>query len=223
MFNIRGRITQYEKDMAAYEAKGIREGLIMFYGDSAFTRWSEKHGNHNLEDDIRMKDGSVAAVNHGLGGSNTEQLLYRYNRMVKPWKPRALVLKTYNNDRDAGYTPTEIVFLQSRILEWARRDFPGIKLYVCDAQAMMLGKDRKAAWYYHQLEYNELIEAYCAKHEDVKLVKISCIPELYENQNDIGDYSKVRTDLWIEDLVHFNSKGYEVFKNFWLRELDELL
>lgn len=223
MFDVRGRITQYEKDMAAYEAKGIQEGLIMFYGDSSFTRWSEKHGNHNLEDDIRMKDGSVAAVNHGLGGSNTEQLLYRYNRMVKPWKPRALVLKVYNNDRDAGYTPAEIVFLQSRIFEWARRDFPGIKLYACDAKPLMLNKDLKLAWYHHQLEYNERIAAYCAKHEDVKLVKFSQAPEFFESPEDVGDYTKVRTDIFIEDQVHYNQKGYEIFKNFWLRELDELL
>ena len=223
MFDIRGRITQYEKEMTEYENKGIQEGLIMFYGDSAFTRWSEKFGNTNLEDDICMKDGSVAAVNHGLGGSNTEQLLYRYNRMVKPWKPRALVLKTYNNDRDAGYTPNEIVFLQSRILEWVRRDFPGIKLYVCDAKPILLDKDRKLIWYHHQLEYNDLIAAYCAKHEDVKLVKLSCMPELYENEEESGDYTKVRTDVWIEDQVHFNAKGYELFKDFWLRELDDLL
>ena len=223
MVDMKCSITHFEKDVKAYEEEGIQEGLIMFYGDSGFTRWSEKHGNSNLADDIRMKDGSVAAVGHGLGGSTIDQLLYRYNRMVKPWKPRALVLKVYNNDRDVNYAPDEILFLVSRLLEWARTDFPGIKLFVCDAQPLLVDKDRKNTWYYHQKEYNELLEQYCAKHDDTTMVWQSRNPDLFENPEDIGDYQKIRTDIFIEDNVHFNKKGYEICKNFWLRQLDDLL
>lgn len=223
MLDVKCSITSFEKDVKAYEEKGIQEGLIMFYGDSGFTRWSEKHGNTNLADDIRRKDGSLAAVCHGLGGSTVDQLLYRYPRMVRPWKPRALVLKVYNNDRDVNYAPDEIIFLQSRLLEWARTDFPGIKLYVCDAQPLILDKNRKNTWYYHQKEYNELLEQYCAKHDDTTMVWQSRNPDLYLDPKDIGDYTKVREDLFIEDQVHFNKQGYEIYKNFWLRQLDDIL
>ena len=223
MLDVKCKITHFEKDIIAYEDQGIQEGLIMFYGDSGFTRWSEKHGNTNLADDIRRKDGSLAAVCHGLGGSTVDQLLYRYPRMVRPWKPRALVLKVYNNDRDVNYAPDEIIFLQSRLLEWARTDFPGIKLYVCDAQPLLLEKNRKNTWYYHQKEYNELLEQYCAKHDDTTMVWQSRNPDLYLDPKDIGDYTKVREDLFIEDKVHFNKQGYELCKNFWLRQLDDIL
>ena len=223
MLDVKCSITHFEKDVKTYEEKGIQEGLIMFYGDSGFTRWSEKHGNANLADVIRRKDGSLAAVCHGLGGSTVDQLLYRYPRMVRPWKPRALVLKVYNNDRDVNYAPDEIIFLQSRLLELARTDFPGIKLYVCDAQPLLLEKDRKNTWYYHQKEYNELLEQYCARHEDTTMVWQSRNPDLYLDPKDIGDYTKVREDLFIEDKVHFNKEGYELYKNFWLRQLDDIL
>jgi hypothetical protein len=223
MLDVKCKIEAFGKNVEEYESAGIQEGLIMFYGDSGFTRWCERCGNPNMSDVIRRKDGSPAVVCHGLGGSTIDQLLYRYPRMVRPWKPRALVLKVYNNDRDVNYAPDEIIFLQSRLLEWARTDFPGIKLYVCDAQPLLLDKDRKNTWYYHQKEYNELLEQYCARHNDTTMVWQSRNPDLYLNPEDIGDYTKVREDLFIEDQVHFNAEGYEIYKNFWLKQLDDIL
>ena len=61
--------------------------MILFYGSSGFTHWSPKYGFRPLEEDIRMKDGSPAAVNHGFGGATVEEGLYYYHRMVKPWEP----------------------------------------------------------------------------------------------------------------------------------------
>lgn len=165
----------------------------------------------------------VFAVNHGLGGSTAEQLLYWYNRMVKTWKPRALVLKAYSNDLDRSYSVDEIIFLQARILEWARVDMPGIKMFVCDAQPQRKEKELKMTAYHHRLEYNERMSQYCAKHDDVTMVWQSRISEFYNNPEDLGDYSKVRDDLFVEDGVHFNREGYEIYKRFWLEQLDELL
>ena len=116
MQDVRYGVNKFKNEVAAYEAEPIQEGLIMFYGDSAFTRWSEKFGNTNLADDIRNKDGSLAAVCHGLGGSNADQLLYWYNRMVLPWKPRALVLKAYGNDTDKGYSKDLLRTVMSTVM-----------------------------------------------------------------------------------------------------------
>lgn len=106
------------------------QGLILFYGSSSFTRWKPYWKHRPLEEDIRMKDGSRAAVNHGFGTSTSEELLYYYPRLVKPWNPRALVVYCHGNDLAAGYSAQEIMFLQSRLLEWARKDFPGIRFYL---------------------------------------------------------------------------------------------
>ena len=50
-----------------------------------------------------MKDGSQAIVNHGFGTSSADDLLYYYDRMVRPYAPRALVLATMGNDVGFGY------------------------------------------------------------------------------------------------------------------------
>ena len=223
MFDIVYALNKFESKVNEYETKEMHQNLIMFYGDSAFTRWSECFGNKNLENEIRMKDGALAAVNHGLGGSTADQLLYWYSRMVRPYKPRALVLKAYSNDLDHNYSAEQIVFLQSRILDWARIDMPGIKLFVCDAQPQYKEKELKLTAYYHRKEYNELMKNYCEKHDDVTMTWLSRNPELYDNPEDIGNYAKVRDDIWVEDGIHFNNEGYRIYRDFWLKQLDELL
>ena len=93
------------------------QGLILFYGSSGFTRWTPKYQHRPLEEDIRMKDGSLAVVNHGFGTSTSEELLYYYDRMVRPWEPRALVVSIVHNDRGWGYSPNEILTNLAKLFE----------------------------------------------------------------------------------------------------------
>ena len=44
----------------------------------------------------------------GFGGGIIEQGLYFYDRAVKPWEPRAIVLRFFPNDIQMGYSPAEI-------------------------------------------------------------------------------------------------------------------
>lgn len=196
------------------------QGLIMFYGDSGFTRWSERHKHRPLEEDIRHKDGSRAAVNHGFGTSTAEEQLYNYSKLVKPWAPRALVLLALGNDMAAGYSAEEVMFLQARILDYARHDFPGIKLYLCNRRPIL--KTPSAAGVSIIEEYNELVSAYCQRHEDTTLVDHKDCPELWEPGH-AGEVGHVRSDIFVEDEVHFNQKGYDIYRDFFLRVLDDLL
>ena len=33
----------------------------------------------------------------------------------------------------------------------------------------------------------------------------------FENSEDVGGYNNVRTDIFVEDGVHFNQDGYDLF------------
>ena len=56
MYDVRVRVNSMEKKVLEYEQDVIQEDLIMFYGESAFTRWNETHDARNMEDDIRRKE-----------------------------------------------------------------------------------------------------------------------------------------------------------------------
>ena len=195
------------------------QGLILFYGASNFTRWSTKWHHRPLEEDILRKDGSRAAVNHGFGTSTAEELLYYYPRLVKPWKPRALVIAGLGNDLSAGYTVDEIVALQARVLDWARHDFPGIRLYFCNRQPT--GKPANTKRVIACQESNELIRDYCERHEDTTLADALAFPDWWV-EGRVGDYTAVREELFVED-GHFNQAGYDLYKKFFLQVLDDIL
>ena len=224
MLNVKvPNLRRLEKEVQKYESQEIEKNLIMFYGDSSFTRWKPQWGHSALEDDIRMKDGSKAAINHGFGSSTAEEQLYYYNRIVRPWEPRALVIKAHGNDTGFNYSPEEMIFLQSRLLEYARYDIPGIKFYLCNVLPTQKMMNDREVFYYHTIQYNELLRDYCAKHSDCTYVCYTDSPLFYDDPADIGTYDKVRTDIFVEDQLHFNQKGYDVYKEFFMKVLDDIL
>ena len=221
MFEPKVALTRLEKSVLAYEAQPIEKGRIMFYGSSGFTRWGTKWNHRPLEEDILCKDGSPAAVNHGFGSSTAEELLYYYPRLVKPWAPRALVVSIIHNDHGFGYTPEEIVTNLSKLFAYARTDFPGIRLYVCDARHTL--KWRTPEYFAYCAAFRRLLEEYCERHEDTTLICHADDPIWYQTPEDVGDRQKVREDIFVEDQVHFNQKGYDLYRTFMLRQLDDIL
>ena len=198
------------------------QGLILFYGASNFTRWSTRWKHRALEDDIRRKDGSRACVNHGFGTSTAEELLYYYPRLVKPWKPRAMVLSCgMGNSGSAGYTAPEVMMLTARVLDWARHDFPGIRLYLYlfhPSPSSNAEARRKSGG----LELNGMMERYCRRHEDVILADARTYPAFWQ-EGHMGDYDYPRPELYVEDGVHFNQAGYDVYRDYFLQLLDDIL
>ena len=223
MFEPRVPLNRLEKEIVAFEEKPIEKGLIMFYGSSGLTRWGTRFKHRPLEEDIRMKDGSQAAINHGFGSSTAEELLYYYPRAIKPWEPRALVVSIVHNDRGFWYSPNEILTNLSKLLEYARTDFPGIKLYLCDCRPTL---KFNTPWHLDfQKEFHQLLKEYCARHEDTTYVCHADCIGFWEDPNDAGIYdeNKLRKDIFVADDVHFNQAGYDIYTKFWEQVLDDLL
>ncbi len=215
-------LKRYENSIVQLEAQPVEKNKILFYGSSGFTRWNSKYAHRPLEEDIRMKDGSPAAVNHGFGGSTIEEGLYYYHRMVRPWEPRAIVLRFYPNDIARGYMPIELVQLLAQFCNWARADFPGVKLYLCDAMPHKRFVN-SALWQRLAKQFNKLLKEYCDANEDCTYVCQSGWKGFYADPADAGDYSKIRQDIWVEDELHFTQEGYDIYRDLFLDALDDIL
>ena len=224
MFELKApNVRRFEKTVLDYEAQPIETGRILFYGSSGFTNWSARNNRRPLEEDIRMKDGSPAAVNHGFGGSTIEEGLYYYDRLVKPWVPRAIVTRFFPNDLSFGYTPAEIVSLHVQFCNRAKADFPDIKLYLCDAMPHKRFIHNHVTWQSMAKQFNALLKDYCDKTADVFYVAQSTWRGFYNDPADAGDYNKVRTDIWVEDEMHMTQEGYDLYRDLFLEALDDIL
>lgn len=225
MFGSKLEVKQFEKNILQYESVPVQTGKILFYGHSLFTRCSfistAEPKNPLLEEEVRMKDGSQAIVNHGFGTSCADDLLYYYDRMVRPYKPRALVLATMANDRGYGYSNKDIMEILARIVNWAQADFPGIRIY-CFSHFPHL-RDFGPAIVNNDIEYNQFLEDFCARTENCIYVPLAQQPFYYNDPADIGDLSKVRDDIFDPDQIHLNPLGYQLFMDFIRELLDDML
>ena len=225
-FDARVDLTRFEKSVRKYEETEIREGQILFWGSSLFTRWSEAYDNIPLEEVILGKDGSTVAVNHGIGGATAEELLFYYPRMVQPWKPRALLIYAFPNDSAAGYSPFEVMALKAKLLDHARAHMPGIRFYLLGVNLRTKYLDEGGLWdttENRMLQHNELLEDYCRRHDDCTYLAIHKSPLFFARPEDAGDYKKTRRDIFVEDGIHFNREGYALFTQFIRDSLDDIL
>jgi lysophospholipase L1-like esterase len=229
MYDIPFQVNWLEKEIEKYEQEPIEKDKILFYGHSVFTRWGHpKWGYRRLDQDIRNKDGSLACVNHGFGTSTAEELLYYYPRMVRPWAPRALVLCAFANDGMYGYDVEDIMRNIGKLCSWARTDFPDIKIFLMEDHPRPNGKGYTGpdAWNFtkqRRERYNQLLHLYAECHEDTQVIELWNRPEFFETAEDVGDYKKVREDIFVEDKVHPNQEGYDLLRSIFLETLDELL
>ena len=229
MYDITVDLKSLEKEVVKYEQEPIEKGKILFYGHSLFTRWGlPKWGYRRMDEDIRMKDGSLAVVNHGFGTSTAEELLYYYPRLVRPWEPRALVIATFGNENMYGYSPEDTMVNVSKICHWARTDFPGIKIFLCEDHPRPSGKDTTVPdrWNGGKIRrerYNEMLHLYAQTHVDTEVVELWNRPEFFETPEDVGNFRKVREDIFVDDKVHPNQAGYDIYGKIFREVLDNLL
>ena len=180
----------------------IREDGVIAHGSP----WSGKHG---LDTNVSMPLKGICILHRGP------------ENVIRPLKPRAFVVSIGHNDRGFGYTPDEVVTNLAKLFEFARADFPGIKIYACDCRPTL-----KFVTNYH-LEYmdtfHQLLKEYCQSHEDTVFVDHIHHPIWFENPEDVGDHRKVRRDIYVEDDVHFNQLGYDLYTEYMKEILKDVL
>ena len=227
MFEFYTNLNFLKKPVEDLEAKPVEKGKILFYGHSLFTRWSAAYGNRELSEDLRLKDGSLGCVNHGFGGSTSEDLLYYYYRLVRPYEPRALVLMTMANDTlhaiDLDQTLTNLF----RLCHWAHTDFPGIPIYLIESHPNPSMKkntlpERSHFGFHRKNYFNQAISLYAQTHENVHVVTLWDKPQFFTEGN-VGNLREVREELFEEDGIHLNQAGYDIFGPILKEALDDLL
>ena len=229
MYEVPIKLNWLEDEVIAYEQQPIEKGKILFYGHSIFTRWGNPiWGFRRLDEDIRMKDSSLAAVNHGFGTATSEEMLYYYPRLVRPWEPKALVIMSLSNDSMYGMSVEQSLSNIFKMCMWARTDFPGIKIFLVEPHPnpRMAANTLPEKWnsdLHRKKYYCRAIAEYAQRHEDTEVIRLWNQPVFYQTPEDVGDIKKVREDIFDADKVHFNQAGYDVFAPIIRAALDELL
>lgn len=197
-----------EEAVLAYEQEPLYKGQIVFYGPSYFTRWSVRYGMKPLRQCLPGASGEACAVNRGFGSSCAEQQLYYYPRMLRPLEPKVLVYTSQANGPSFGYSDAESWFLAQRVIAWAKTDFPGIRVYLVGAHP---SRDMTEADLEQKRAYNRTVKAFTETEPDCFFLDVLERPEFRQK------------DIFVEDGVHFNQTGYDLYADFYREALKEEL
>lgn len=205
-------LRRFEDTFQELEREPVQAGGTLLYGSSFFRNWGYTRAHEQL---LEASGGRLDCRNHGFGGATADELLYAYPRLVRPYAPKALVLRFGLNDIARGFSPEETWLLTLRLILWAKTDFPDVKLAllgVFDTRKLTDAQTQACR------VFNDYQRAYCAAH-DVLYVDLNGF--FYETPADIGSRKNFRP-VFIEDGLHLTDEGYGQMAGYLAEKLRPL-
>jgi len=187
------------------QAKKQSDAQVAFFGDSLTAGWHSAKAWETL-------NGGWKALNFGIGGDGTSQVLYRIqNGELAPLNPKVVVLciGTNNLYGDAnGGSDEEIAKGIDAIVQAIQAMKPEAKILLCGIMP------RQNEYFTSRILK---INAKLAKLADSKNVAfVECSDKFQESPG------KMKADLFNKDLVHLTPAGYDLWVQQLRPELEKL-
>jgi lysophospholipase L1-like esterase len=149
----------------------------------------------------------LRVIPRGFGGSTWLDVIHYTDRLVLPYRPRAVLVYEGDNDIDFGATPEEAFALFRSFVARVRHSLPELRLYVMSAKP---SSARWAKWPAMR-RLNEMVAAACAEDPLAWYVDVAT-PML-------GEDGRPLASIFLEDELHMNARGYEIWTEVVRREV----
>lgn len=186
---------RFEKELAAFDAEDKASmpptGAIAITGSSSVRRWHPT---------IKQDLAGLTVIPRGFGGSTMADALYWIDRLAIRYKPRAVVV--YEGDNDTGtydVPAAKIVQQFEQIAAKVHAALPQTRVYVVSIKPSVL---RWKTWP-EAVKANQMLKALPAKDKLITYIDVAT-PMLQPN-------GQVMTDIFVEDNLHLNEKGYKIW------------
>ena len=166
----------------------------------------DNRANINRGTITSRKDDTVQDVSIGLM-DHDEAVMYYFNEVIKPYTPQAIVFFCGTNDIAALKTPEETIDDFEIFLTKVRNNLPNTHVFVIGIKPSVARDYLKE----EELTYNNTILEMSQKDKLLTFVDV-WEPMLTED-------GKPNPDLFVEDGLHMNEKGYVI----WTRLVRESL
>jgi lysophospholipase L1-like esterase len=165
---------------------------ILFVGSSSFTRWT----------DIQNYFPGYPILNRGFGGSTLADVLRYEEDVIFKYDPKQIVIYCGENDIASSDTITvATVFGRfQKLYSEIRAVYPGVPVVYVSL------KPSPSRWHLKEkaMTVNELIENFLKKQKDAEFISV-WKPMLAPD-------GKPKADLFVEDNLHMNAKGYAIWQ-----------
>jgi lysophospholipase L1-like esterase len=169
-----------------------RKDIMLFTGSSSFRLWPD------LQADFPDKN----VLNRAFGGSTMRDLLYFADQVIIPYNPKAIFI--YEGDNDLGYakaTPEQIFASADSLLAIIRAKLPKtIQIYFISPKPSIVRWQLKDQY----IDFNKKLKVWTQSKKNVYFIDVWA-PMLNPD-------GSLRTELFIEDGLHMNRKGYDIWR-----------
>ncbi|MDA0194626.1 MAG: SGNH/GDSL hydrolase family protein [Bacteroidetes bacterium] len=182
---------RFEKEISNYlkeDASGIPANPILFVGSSTIRMWK----------DLEVYFPNKNIINRGFGGSQMSDLLYYANDLILKYKPVKVFIYEGDNDLAAGEKPKKIQKETKKLVNQIWKNLPETEIVLISAKPSLARWGLKDKY----IELNQLFEKYCADNARVTFASTWSIM--------LKD-GIVRDDIFIEDGLHMNKTGYDLW------------
>jgi hypothetical protein len=180
------QITAYER---ADQAAPPKAGVIVFTGGSSIRKWE------TLRADMKPLD----VINRGFGGCELAHVNYYAQRIITPYRPRAVVL--YAGDNDLSFfpwkSPQTVLSDFGQFVSIIHRDLPETWIFYVSM--------KPAPWGDWSLmdQTNRIIAAYIHTQSRVQFIDVSGAM--------LDSRGRLRRELYDWDPMHMNASGYALW------------
>lgn len=184
---------RFQKEVLAIQKKydtlwDNSKETIVFTGSSSIRAWK------NLQE--LFPDYQI--INSGFGGSQAIDLLSYTNELILKYNPKKVFIYEGDNDLNDRKKPREIISVTKEIITKIKSTIPDIRIVIISAKPSL------ARWHlrgkYKRL--NRKFKHLCKEEENLDYAYIWDI---------MLNGKKLRRDIFIEDGLHMNAKGYELW------------
>ena len=177
--------------IAAFDADAASRpsGAIVLTGSSSFARW------RTMEEDLAP----LTVVPRGFGGSTMADVLHYVDRLVMPYKPRAVVIYEGDNDTFFGVSPETIAGQLTEIIEKIHAALPDTRVYVLSVKPSLA---RVNVWEKAQ-ETTDFYKKIVTGDDRLHFIDVAT-PLLKAN-------GTVMDDVFVDDGLHLNDKGNRIW------------
>jgi len=191
---------RFEEAIRAFEAQDRQKpppsGGILFVGSSTIRLW-----------DTAGCFPGLPVINRGFGGSMYSEVLHFADRIILPYKPKAIVLYAGDNDLAFGKTPDQVYADVEALIRKLRQSLPDTRIVVLSIKL----SNSRWALKDKMVELNRRMEQLCKG--DSKLTFVDVGSPL------LGPDGRPVPDLFLKDSLHVSPKGYEI----WAKMLRPIL
>ena len=184
--------SKWESEIKAFEAADKTNppphGAALFIGSSSIRQWK------TLAEDFQ----EYKVINRGFGGSQIIDSVAFADRIVIPYTPRMILVYAGDNDIAAGKSPEQVL---ADFKAFTRKVRPSL----VEAKVAFISiKPSPSRWEFAEKikAANRLIEDFC---KDERLIYVDVFNPM------LGADGKPRPELFVEDRLHLNHKGYALW------------